>query len=96
MSGYFVSQGSVCLVTLVIIENSDLDRLSPTTAVRVRLMLEPFQIAGLDSDEGRSLNFMCGDRAKTLVVKYGERSKLAAQRELAAARAVADRAQQER
>jgi hypothetical protein len=39
---------------------------------------------------------MCGDRAKTLVVKYGERSKLAAQRELAAARAVADRAQQER
>jgi hypothetical protein len=96
MSGYFVPQGSVCLVTLMIIEKNDPDRLSPTTAARVRLMLEPGQVAGLDSEEGRSLNFTCGDDAKTLVVDYGERSKLAAQQDLAVARAAAERAQAKR
>jgi hypothetical protein len=96
MSGYFAPQGSVCLVTLMIIEKNDPDRLSPTTAARVRLMLEPGQVAGLDSEEGRSLNFTCGDDAKTLVVDYGERSKLAAQQDLAVARAAAERAQAKR
>ncbi|HEY1864235.1 MAG TPA: hypothetical protein VGG77_11240 [Roseiarcus sp.] len=96
MSGYFVPQGSVCLVTLMIIEKNDPDRLSPTTAARVRLMLEPGQVAGLDSEEGRSLNFTCGDDAKTLVVDYGERSKLAAQQDLAVAKAAAERAQAKR
>ena len=41
-------------------KKSDLDYLSPATAVRVRLMLDPGQIAGLDSKEGGSLNFTCG------------------------------------
>ena len=41
MRGYFVQEGEVCLVTLMIIEKIDPDRLSPVTAARVRLMLDP-------------------------------------------------------
>jgi hypothetical protein len=48
MSGHFVPQGSVCLVTLMISDRSDRDRPSPATAARVRLVLEPGQIAGLE------------------------------------------------
>jgi hypothetical protein len=92
MSGYFVPQGSVCLVTLMISDRSDPDRPSPATAARVRLVLEPGQIAGLDSEEGRSLNLTCGGGAKTLVVNSGERSKLVAQQGIA----VADRVQERR
>jgi hypothetical protein len=91
MSGYFVPQGSVCLVSLMISDKGDPDRLSPTTAARVRLVLEPGQIAGLDSEEGRSLNFTCGAGAKTLVVNSGERSKLAAQQGVAVQNTIADR-----
>jgi hypothetical protein len=92
MSGYFVPQGSVCLVTLMISDKIDPDRPSPATAARVRLVLEPGQIAGLDSEEGRSLNLTCGGGAKTLVVNSGERSKLVAQQGIA----VADRVQERR
>ena len=92
MSGYFVPQGSVCLVTLMISDRSDPDRPSPATAARVRLVLEPGQIAGLDSEEGRSLNLTCGGGAKTLIVNSGERSKLVAQQGVA----VADRVQERR
>jgi hypothetical protein len=53
-------------------------------------MLDPGQVAGLDSEEGRSLNFTCGEDAKTLVVNYGERSKLVAQQGLAVTNTVAE------
>ena len=46
----------------MIIEKIDPDRVSPVTAARVRLMLDPGQIAGLDSEEGGSLNIECGTR----------------------------------
>ena len=91
MSGDFVSQGSVCLVTLMISDKSDPDWLSRITAARMRLMLEPGQIAGLDSEEGRSLNFTCGDGARTLVVNYGDRSKLVVQQGVAVQNTIADR-----
>jgi hypothetical protein len=91
MSGYFVRQGEVCLVTVMIIEKSDPDHPLSATAARVRLMLDPGQIAGLDSEEGRSLNFTCGAGAKTLSVDYGERSKLLAQQGLAVRNTIADR-----
>ncbi len=93
ISGYFVERNSVCLVTLMVIEKSDPD-LPSTTAARVRLMLDPGQVAGVDSEEGRSLNLTCGDGAATLVVTYGERSKLVAQQGLAATKRIAERAQQ--
>jgi hypothetical protein len=91
MRGYFVSQGSVCVVTLMIIERSDLESPSPKTATRVRLMLDPGQIAGLDSEEGRSLNFTCEEEAASLVVDYGERSQLMAQQGTAISNTVAER-----
>jgi hypothetical protein len=82
MSGYFVQRNSVCVVTLMIAEKTDPDLPSPTAA-RVRVMLDPGQVAGLDSEEGRSLSFTCGEDAATLVVSYGERDKLMAQQDLA-------------
>jgi hypothetical protein len=82
MSGYFVQRNSVCLVTLMIAEKTDADLPSPT-ATRVRVMLDPGQVAGLDSEEGRSLSLTCGEDAATLVVSYGERDKLMAQQDLA-------------
>src|SRR5262249_45922830 len=39
MSGYYLQQGSVCLVTLMIVEKGDLDQPSPSSATRIRLML---------------------------------------------------------
>src|SRR6516162_6202471 len=84
MSGYFVQRNSVCLVTLMIAEKTDPDLSSPT-AMRVRVMLDPSQVAGLDSDEGRSLSFTCGQDAATLAVSYGERDKLMKQQDLAIA-----------
>lgn len=93
MSGYFVQRNSVCLVTLMIAERSDPDSSSPLTATRVRVMLEPGQIAGLDSEEGSSLNFTCAKDAATLVVDYGERSKLVAQQGTTITNALAERLQ---
>src|SRR5262245_21662930 len=58
MSGYFVRESAACAVTLMISEKSDPDNLLPTTPTRVRLVLKPGQAAGLDSEEGRSLNIM--------------------------------------
>jgi hypothetical protein len=94
LSGYFVQLNSVCLVTLMIIENSDSGLPSPTAA-RVRIMLDPGQVAGLDSEEGRSLNLTCGEGAATLVVDYGERPKLVARQSLAVTNTIAERVQRE-
>jgi hypothetical protein len=76
MSGYFVQEGEVCAVTLMIIEKIDPDRLLLVTAARVRLMLNPGQIAGLDSEEGGSLNITCGTGAATVTVDVGDRDRL--------------------
>src|SRR5262249_51731788 len=75
MSGYFVEQAAACVVTLMVVEKRDPEVVSP---MRVRLVLYPGQVAGLDSDEGRSLNFTCGDGATTLLVYPGERERLVA------------------
>ena len=83
-SGYFVQQNSVCRVTLMIAEKTDPDLPSPTAA-RVRVMLDPGQVVGFDSDEGRSVSLTCGEDAATLVVSYGERDKLMEQQNLAVA-----------
>ena len=76
MSGYFVDQAASCVVTLMVYEKGDPDAAPSTTATRVRLALNPGQMAGLDSEEGRSLNFTCGGEATALVVNVGERNKL--------------------
>ena len=75
-SGYFVQQAAHCVVNLMVYEKPDLDAPSSRTAARLRLVLNPGETAGLDSEEGRSLNFTCGDGATALVVDAGERAKL--------------------
>jgi hypothetical protein len=83
-TGYFVEQSGACVVTLMLTENSDPENplgLSPT---RVRLVLSPGQVAGFDSDEGRSLNFTCESDAATLLVDVGERDRLVALQDAAA------------
>jgi hypothetical protein len=78
MSGYFVEQAATCRVTLMIIERVEPEKSLPPSPTLVRLVLSPGQIAGLDSEEGQSLNFTCGEDAKTLLVDAGERAKLVA------------------
>ncbi len=77
-SGFFVPSAGKCLIRLMIIEKSSLDEPPTVTAARVRLSLYPGQVAGLDSEEGRSLNFTCGQGAEALLVDKGERDKLIA------------------
>jgi hypothetical protein len=76
MSGYFVEQTARCVVMLMVYEKSDPETVPSTTATRVRLVLNPGQTAGLDSEEGRSLNFTCGEGATALLVDSGERERL--------------------
>ena len=90
MSGYFVSDTSRCVVVLMVSEKSDPETAPSATATRVRLMLNPGQTAGLDSDEGRSLNFTCGERAAALTVDIGEREKLVELQRLSFARTAAN------
>ena len=76
MSGYFVDQAARCVVMLMVSEKRDPDMAGSTTATRVRLVLNPGQTAGLDSEEGRSLNFTCSEGATALLVDSGERERL--------------------
>ena len=76
MRGYFVEQAGACRVMLMVSETTDPDKSPPPSATRVRLVLSPGQIAGLDSEEGRSLNFTCGEGGATLLVNAGERDRL--------------------
>lgn len=78
LSGYFVKQGSACLVTLMVIERSDPEQPPPTSATRIRLTMSPGETAGLDSEEGRSLNVTCGEAAAKLIVDAGDRDRLMA------------------
>jgi hypothetical protein len=75
-SGYFVEQAKKCVVMLMVSEKLDPDAASSNSATRVRLILNPGETAGLDSGEGPSLNFTCGEGATALVVDSGEREKL--------------------
>ena len=77
LSGYFVRQAATCVVTLMVAENSDPEGPLPPSPARVRLVLYPGQVAGLDSVEGRSLNVTCGADAATLLVDTGETDELA-------------------
>jgi len=76
MNGYFVRQTNSCVVTLMIAEKIDPEEQLVSSPTRVRIVLNPKQIAGLDSEEGSSLNFTCGEGAETLIVDEGERETL--------------------
>lgn len=75
-NGHFAHLTGACLVALMIGDAGGPGPLpSPT---RLRVILQPGQTAGLDSEEGRSLNLTCGDDAKTLLVDAGAREQLVA------------------
>ena len=76
MSGYFVDQASACHVVLMVSEATDPDKSATASGARIRLVLTPGEIVGLDSEEGRSLNFTCGADGKTLLVRAGETGSL--------------------
>jgi hypothetical protein len=88
-SGYFVQQDGACFVMLMIAENTGSEEVLALSPTRVRLILYPGEIAGLDSEEGRSLNFTCGEEAKTLLVSEGGRDSLVALQQLMLPQAVA-------
>jgi hypothetical protein len=78
VSGYFVKHSDTCSVTLMVIEKSNPEEPLPLSPTRVRLVLYPEQIVGLDSEEGHSLNLSCGESAMTMLIEVGEREILAA------------------
>jgi hypothetical protein len=83
MSGFFVQQADACYVALMVIEKNALDTVPPPSAMRVRLVMSPGQVIGLDSEEGRSVNLTCGERAMTMLLDIGDRDKLVAEQSLA-------------
>jgi hypothetical protein len=89
--GYFVQQDTVCLVMLMVAEKGDPEQDLPPSPTRVRLMLTPGQVAGLDSEEGKSLNFTCGEDAATLLVQQGDSDRLIALQTGPTARSLAER-----
>ena len=91
MSGYFVQQDTICLVMLMVAEKGHPEQDLPPSPTRVRLMLTPGQVAGLDSEEGKSLNFTCGEDAATLLVQQGDSDKLIALQTRSSARNLAER-----
>ena len=89
-SGYFVRQAGKCLVTLMVTEKlHNPEQPAQPSAARVRFVLNPGQIAGLDSEEGQSLNFTCGENAAALFVDAGDRAQLVALQNRASLEALA-------
>ena len=75
-SGYFVQQDGHCQVVLMVAENVDSDAAMQFSPARLRLSLKPGQAAGLDSEEGQSLSFACGEHAGFLTVTRGSTAML--------------------
>ena len=71
-----MEQAAKCVVRMMVYDKHDPDSDAPSSATRVRLVLNPGQTAGLDSEEGRSLNFTCGEEATALIVDSGDREEL--------------------
>jgi hypothetical protein len=69
--GYFVREAGECQVVVMVAENTDPESGPMLSAARLRLALRPGQAAGLDSEEGRSIELSCGDEAATLTVRSG-------------------------
>ena len=81
MAGHFVQQGGQCLVSFTVSEKFRLSEpILPITPAKFSLILNPGQVAGLDSAEQRSLNVICGESAKELLIDFGETALLATRR----------------
>jgi len=91
LSGYFVQQSATCVVTLMISDRNQPEGSPPHSPARVRLALKPGQIAGLDSEEGRSINVTCGEGATSLLVDVGARAGLVAAQQQALPNSIAEK-----
>lgn len=69
--GHFARTNNACEVILMVAEIVDPEVATPTTAARLRVTLQPGQAAGLDSENGRSIDLTCGPNGKTLSVREG-------------------------
>ena len=79
--GSFVEEAAQCVVTFMVTEKAPRTASMPlSTPARFRLLLNPGQVAGLDSAEQRSLNLICGESGKNLLVDFGETGMLATRR----------------
>lgn len=67
--GYFIREAGACQVVLMISEKVDPETGAVPSAARLRLALMPGQSAGLDSEEGRSIDLTCGEDAGSLSVR---------------------------
>jgi hypothetical protein len=76
--GYYVKRNGACSVILMVTEKIDPEISTPFSAARLRLVLQPGAVAGLDSEEGRSLNITCGEAAANLWVDQGDTKVLTA------------------
>jgi len=76
MRGYFVEESAICILTLMVTEKSDPEQPLALSPTRLRLELTPGQVAGVDSEEGQSINFTCDENATTLIVEIGARDQL--------------------
>lgn len=79
ISGAFTRQQGRCLVSLVMADYGEPGTYLPVTPSRMRLLLQPRQVLGLDSEEGRSVNLTCAEDAGTMHVEVGDRGVLAAE-----------------
>lgn len=75
--GYFVREGGACQVIMMIGDKADAESALMSSAARLRLALLPGQRAGLDSEEGRSIDLTCGEAADTLIVHNGPTAEIA-------------------
>jgi hypothetical protein len=75
--GYFMPEAGACQVVMMIGEKADAEAASTSSAARLRLALLPGQRAGVDSEEGRSIDLTCGDAADTLIVRNGPTAEVA-------------------
>jgi hypothetical protein len=82
LNGYFLTRDAACAVTVMVSEKTDPEAPHELSAARIRLLLQPGQTAGLDSEEGHSVSLTCGDGGATLSVEAGERDKLMARQQV--------------
>jgi hypothetical protein len=62
---------------MMIGEKADAETASTLSAARLRLALLPGQRAGVDSEEGRSIDLTCGEAADSLIVRNGPTADVA-------------------
>ncbi len=76
ISGYFTQEAATCIVMLTILDHNVAEEEMRASPVRLRMMLRPGQVAGLDSEDGQALNVTCTEGAAAVLVDVGERDRL--------------------